>query len=281
MKPSFWDWGLSEENPFFIRICEYPPGINCCNIQPDFHEAIHLNVLLEGDLNRENDSLKITSQLQITAPWEPHGETLRSKNGAKYCMTVISPSFLKKVLYPQGDKFFAFLSFPAEERKKMIIEYDLDRHAKIFAENIKRCGVEDTLYCWKAALNCFMDILHDLPHLEKRRAEENTFLRLLPALKKIGSGKGVTTAEEAALLCKMSVSRFRTLFKENFQKSFAAYELQHRLKGASEDIFHGRLTVKDAAWQWGFFDASHFSRLFKQTFGCTPGKYKDKTSPEK
>ncbi|MBR2905768.1 MAG: helix-turn-helix transcriptional regulator, partial [Lentisphaeria bacterium] len=73
-----------------------------------------------------------------------------------------------------------------------------------------------------------------------------------------------------------SISRFRTLFKEVFQISFASYELKHRLKGAAEDILYGRLTVKDAAWQWGFFDTSHFSRLFKQYFACTPGKYREK-----
>ena len=274
MKPSFWDWGLSEENPFFIRLQTYCAGTSS-SYAPDFHEAIHLNVVIEGDMDGHKTN-QIHHGACITAPWEPHGGRSSSLNGAVYCMSVTSPELLKKVLLGYGDKFFAFLSHSVEERRKIMEEYDLYPHCGVFAEKIRKCGTEDILYCWKAALDCFMDIAHDLPELETKKPGQNSFLRLLPALKMIGSGKCVTSAEEAAARCNVSVSRFRTLFKEVFQMSFASYELHHRLKCASEDILYGRLTVKDAACQWGFFDTSHFSRLFKQYFHSTPGKYREK-----
>ena len=273
MKPSYWDWGLSEENPFFIRLHTYPPGLKQ-NTAPDFHEAIHLNVVVEGDA-RYSGRTSGSPRASITAPWEPHGGKMHTENGFVYCMSVTSPALLKKVLLGYGDNFFAFLSHSRGERDRIMEEYGLYSHCSVFADKIRKYGTEDILYCWKAALDCFMDIAHDLPELETKKPEQNSFLRLLPALKMVGSGKQVTGAEEAAESCNMSISRFRTLFKEVFQISFATYELKHRLNGAAEDILYGRLTVKDAAWQWGFFDTSHFSRLFKQYFSCTPGKYRE------
>lgn len=271
MKPSFWDWGLSEEKPFFIRLQTYPAGVQS-RYAPDFHEAIHLNVLLEGDLGGTESNRTVA----ITAPWEPHGGSCCSRNGAVYCMTVTSPVLLKKILLDHWDRFFAFLSHSKAERLQIMEKYSLFSYCHAFADKIRKNGVENEFFCWKAALECFMDIACHLPELEVRPAEKNSFMRLLPALKKVGSGKCVTTAEDAAEACSMSVSRFRTLFKEVFQISFASYELQHRMKCAAEDILYRGLAVKDAAYEWGFFDASHLSRVFKQHFNCTPGQYREK-----
>ena len=107
MKPSYWDWGLSEENPFFIRLHTYPPGLKQ-DTAPDFHEAIHLNVVVEGDA-RYSGRTSGSPRASITAPWEPHGGKMHTENGFVYCMSVTSPALLKKVLLGYGDNFFAFL----------------------------------------------------------------------------------------------------------------------------------------------------------------------------
>lgn len=43
----------------------------------------------------------------------------------------------------------------------------------------------------------------------------------------------------------------------------------------------GRGVVKDVAFQWGFNDTAHFSRVFKKRFGQTPFQYWETTHPEK
>ena len=43
----------------------------------------------------------------------------------------------------------------------------------------------------------------------------------------------------------------------------------------------GRGVVKDVAFQWGFNDTAHFSRVFKKRFGQTPLQYWETTHPEK
>jgi AraC-like DNA-binding protein len=46
--------------------------------------------------------------------------------------------------------------------------------------------------------------------------------------------------------------------------------------GARRD---GRGVVKDVAFQWGFNDTAHFSRVFKKRFGKTPLEFWEATHP--
>jgi len=48
-----------------------------------------------------------------------------------------------------------------------------------------------------------------------------------------------------------------------------------RCKDALASRRESRCVVKDVAFQWGFNDAAHFSRVFKKRFGSTPLKYLD------
>ncbi len=46
-----------------------------------------------------------------------------------------------------------------------------------------------------------------------------------------------------------------------------------RLDGAKRDVCdpaHGRRTLTEIAFGWGFSDAAHFSRIFRTRFGCSP-----------
>ena len=135
--------------------------------------------------------------------------------------------------------------------------------------------MENTLRGWQALINFFIELVCGLDKEDIPEEPQSDYIRLRPALQMINAGKGVTVAPEAARACNLSVSRFRALFQKVFRRSFASYELQYRLNNAADDILKSRLTVKDAAFEWGFFHASHFSRLFKRSFGISPGKYRE------
>jgi len=51
-----------------------------------------------------------------------------------------------------------------------------------------------------------------------------------------------------------------------------------RLQYAAELVTSQRKSITEAASLAGFFDIAHFSRVFKQNFGCSPSKYKDDTN---
>ena len=78
------------------------------------------------------------------------------------------------------------------------------------------------------------------------------------------------------ILCKiacMSRSKFYQQFKLAFGLSPATYQQQLRLKKARQLLQSG-LQVSQICYELGFTNPSHFSRLFKQTFGVPPKHYK-------
>lgn len=69
--------------------------------------------------------------------------------------------------------------------------------------------------------------------------------------------------------------------REHFSRTFAQehglpphrYRIVHRLNGARQAIARGN-SLADVAAQYDFADQSHLGRLFRQTFGTTPGAYR-------
>lgn len=60
--------------------------------------------------------------------------------------------------------------------------------------------------------------------------------------------------------------------------SLMRYILQKRLEKCSKDllsVLHRNQNISEVAMNWGFNDLSHFSRTFKQKYGCTPNQYRD------
>ena len=73
-------------------------------------------------------------------------------------------------------------------------------------------------------------------------------------------------------LCKiacMSRSKFYQQFKLAFGTTPALWQQQLRLKKARNQLLHGH-AISQVCFDVGFNSASHFSRVFKQTFGIAP-----------
>ncbi|WP_020166586.1 MULTISPECIES: helix-turn-helix domain-containing protein [Methylotenera] len=63
----------------------------------------------------------------------------------------------------------------------------------------------------------------------------------------------------------------------DYNTSLMRYILQRRLERCSKDLLHLLHTnhnISEIALNWGFNDLSHFSRTFKQKYGCTPNQYR-------
>lgn len=66
------------------------------------------------------------------------------------------------------------------------------------------------------------------------------------------------------------------LFKDE-NTSLMRYIWQRRLENCRKDLLdpiHAGHRLSDIAFRWGFNDLSHFSRAFKQRFGCSPKAYR-------
>jgi AraC-like DNA-binding protein len=104
----------------------------------------------------------------------------------------------------------------------------------------------------------------DLPVAAPLDARVQHSLRLM----RLGSERPLGRAEVATAV-QLSPSRFNHLFSAEIGVSFRDYRIWSQVRAAMSALAAGpRLT--DAALSGAFVDSSHFSRMFRQTFGMTP-----------
>ncbi|OBJ42547.1 AraC family transcriptional regulator [Mycolicibacterium mucogenicum] len=90
---------------------------------------------------------------------------------------------------------------------------------------------------------------------------------------------GRVTAEAAAKAAAISTRTLHRLF-EATGTTFSACVRQERMMGAVRELRNAPLTVtlSAIAAHWGFYDSSHMTRAFQDTFGCTPSSYRTDTA---
>jgi AraC-like DNA-binding protein len=82
-------------------------------------------------------------------------------------------------------------------------------------------------------------------------------------------GEPVWTRDAAAAAAHLSASRFNHLFRAEMGVSFRSYRVWSQVRAAMVAL-GANPTLTRAALDAGFVDSSHFSRMFRQTFGMTP-----------
>lgn len=85
--------------------------------------------------------------------------------------------------------------------------------------------------------------------------------------------------EEYAKLCHRSLSSFKREFQAQFNESPGKWLLQRRLEHAAKLLRNSPMNVTEVAFESGFEDVSHFSRVFKERFGVPPMAYRESPLP--
>lgn len=80
--------------------------------------------------------------------------------------------------------------------------------------------------------------------------------------------------EEYAKLCHRSLSSFKREFQTRFQESPGRWLLRKRLDYSAALLRSSKMNVTEIAFESGFEDVSHFSRVFKEQFGVPPMVYR-------
>jgi AraC-like DNA-binding protein/mannose-6-phosphate isomerase-like protein (cupin superfamily) len=80
--------------------------------------------------------------------------------------------------------------------------------------------------------------------------------------------------EQGAEMTAMSVSRFMRFFKEIAGMTFVSYLTHVRLTAAVDLLRHTELSIGEIASAAGFPDQSYFGRVFRNSFGTTPTKFR-------
>ncbi|MGM0836439.1 MAG: helix-turn-helix domain-containing protein [Bacillota bacterium] len=80
------------------------------------------------------------------------------------------------------------------------------------------------------------------------------------------------TLQQMAIRANLSVSRFSTLFKQQFGSSPHQYLLEMRINHARELLEKTDLTLEQIASYCGFANIHHFSKAYKKKMGKSPGQ---------
>jgi AraC-like DNA-binding protein len=80
--------------------------------------------------------------------------------------------------------------------------------------------------------------------------------------------------DELAAAAGVSVDHLARVFRRVRGCSVGEYLRRLRIQWASERLVHGEEPLAEIALAAGFADQSHFTRLFRQAFGVTPGAYR-------
>ncbi len=81
--------------------------------------------------------------------------------------------------------------------------------------------------------------------------------------------------KELARRCNLSVKTIETRFKTAFNSTIHQYILDFKIKEAM-DYFENfpEISIKEIAYNLGFYDEYHFSKQFKKNTGLSPSEYK-------
>ena len=80
--------------------------------------------------------------------------------------------------------------------------------------------------------------------------------------------------EDYAELCHCSLSTFKREFQQVFKETPGKWITGRRVEHAANILVNTDQSVSEVAFESGFEDLSHFSRVFKQVTGKSPSEYK-------
>lgn len=81
-------------------------------------------------------------------------------------------------------------------------------------------------------------------------------------------------SEHVARACGLSISQLNRLYRQHRSVTPARHLMAMRLEMARELLPASLLTLKQIARECGFTCVNHFSRVFRQHVGMTPGEYR-------
>jgi len=86
--------------------------------------------------------------------------------------------------------------------------------------------------------------------------------------------------KDAAEVGGLSTCHFSTTFRSVVGCGFSEYLLSYRLRRASMLLADLNISVTEVAYEVGFSTLSHFFRVFRDAYGCTPKQYRQKALAE-
>jgi AraC-like DNA-binding protein len=105
----------------------------------------------------------------------------------------------------------------------------------------------------------------------------STDKRILESIEKLYHSANQLSLNELSKKANISSSRFRHLFKEQIGIPLSAYQLWLKTRKAILYLGENQKLI-EAAYEGGFSDQAHFSRIFRRSFGLNPSEFQNNKS---
>jgi AraC family transcriptional regulator len=93
------------------------------------------------------------------------------------------------------------------------------------------------------------------------------------------TNESLRTSDLAALV-QLGVGYFSRAFKVSFQETPGKYVTRQRIRTAQDMMLRTSRTLAEVSLECGFCDQAHFSRLFRQLVGQSPGLWRSQFAPQ-
>lgn len=213
--------------------------------------------------------------------WEPHGVKVVTAP-CEVVVLLIWPPFLAQMYFPEASDFCASAPFNAPPRqrprtspKKRAMMIDFGKRLK----GILAAGTShQTLRLRLALEEMLLYVFESWPEAASwgRRVPSTEYAQINQSLRLVFEGHAFVSTDAAARACGMNRHKFSALFQSWMNISFADFSLRYRLHQAAVQLRETPEPIKNIAAQWGFFDPSHFYRVFMKHFGFAPQAYREK-----
>ena len=260
--------------------------------QHDFYE---INLIIEGRGTHYFNSQTIntrTGDLFIIPPHSKHGYT--NENDLKIFHALLSPSFFK--FYPTLEKLNGFKAlFDIEPSFRSNMQHNflhLSRPQREEAHNdIHNClhysyytmydyNIQSSIIFQMLCKYCKYYTTFAIPQ-NNPRSEKTYTTMIIFAMEYIQKHFAENiTIEKIANELFVSKTTLQRYFKKVAHTSPINYLAQQRLNASKDMLISTNKAISFIATACGFFDASHFVRVFKQNEGISPTDYRKKYSKE-
>ncbi|MFV8760770.1 AraC family transcriptional regulator [Yersinia enterocolitica] len=240
-----------------------------------WHETWSIGVVLRGandsSPNRNGDHIVKRGQISAIAPGQIHGGSAIGQDGCHYFMFYPSTETILKAAESMEIKLASVHSgffYQPELSQKLCAAASVLTNSQ--ANNFER---EES---WIQALAEFINTIKH-PSFYGFQKRDYIPLRSLMIAKEYLHDNYVNIFQLDELSKAAGMSKFHLCrqFTSTFGLSPSRYQRQLKLQKAKVMLSFGE-NIAQVAIACGFADQSHLSRLFKLTYGVTPGSYRDR-----
>jgi AraC-like DNA-binding protein len=168
------------------------------------------------------------------------------------------------------------LGYPLDFVNHDIYEVAFQQSNSALLKRIKEACISNTITGFKEALTIkqlLLDCLLQLP--EAIWQSGNIDSRILRSIKSMETTyKEKITNEQLAFEANMATNSFARLFKICTGITTQQYILKLKIQGACNLMHHTNKSINEIAYECGFSDRHHFSKIFKKILQLNPSAYR-------